>query len=705
MRRHHLALLVLAGLTVAAPVAAQPGPFFGPQLTAPPPAEIRIRVSSPAHASLRSRFGVDMADHLLHSADADDRLRGIRRAAAVGSPEAVSLMVQAAGPGGPGRVDPRALIELARGLAPFASEEAVRERLSGMLSVAAPSGARDRNSELGARMGLARAIAALALARCDDVKCRDALAVAARTPGPGQLAAVAALAVRSASPLSDPKTALVGSGWTPLFVRSIAQSGDLRALDLLRAEASADPKDVDATSRAAALVALAQLGDERARPIAIARFADQAPRMRQAAGEALVLVDAPERFRAAESLIGNDDTVHTGVRLARRAQDKGVVKALAARFAVSSDPTLRAEILVALGRGLTPDALEVLTSLVGDPRWGSDAVAAIARSPNTGAMRALESLAAAPGRRRLVARAYAVRVETRGERSAVLDALVGALWRSRDARDRGVAAFARVLLGEADVGDLLKDPSPDVRRQAAMASAAHPTAAVQRALLTRATGEKDATTARVMLLALAGGDPDAIVPTLSLALRAESGGPDAPLAALALARRKGDAVKEKVDALLASEDPVLRAHTARGLAWSEEDDASGRLAAAYAYEGHAAVRRAIVAALAARTADARSPARADTLSLAARLDPDALTRTIARRALAGLPPLAGSPIHEIAWLRLVDADGSPPTRAMLGTYVTSEGLARPVVFDADGYALVPGVPPGEGRLVLAPSIP
>jgi hypothetical protein len=42
---------------------------------------------------------------------------------------------------------------------------------------------------------------------------------------------------------------------------------------------------------------------------------------------------------------------------------------------------------------------------------------------------------------------------------------------------------------------------------------------------------------------------------------------------------------------------------------------------------------------------------------------------------------------------------------MLASYVTAEGVAIPIAFDADGYALVPGIPPGDGRLVLAPVVP
>jgi hypothetical protein len=38
-------------------------------------------------------------------------------------------------------------------------------------------------------------------------------------------------------------------------------------------------------------------------------------------------------------------------------------------------------------------------------------------------------------------------------------------------------------------------------------------------------------------------------------------------------------------------------------------------------------------------------------------------------------------------------------------FVRADGLSVPIVFDDDGYAIVPGAPPGEGRVVLAPRLP
>ncbi|MEO8800214.1 MAG: hypothetical protein ABI551_20145, partial [Polyangiaceae bacterium] len=88
--------------------------------------------------------------------------------------------------------------------------------------------------------------------------------------------------------------------------------------------------------------------------------------------------------------------------------------------------------------------------------------------------------------------------------------------------------------------------------------------------------------------------------------------------------------------------------------------------------------------------------------MAAFCDPDTQARLFAARALAGLPVDTKPALTEIAWLSITTADGAKPPAGMLGYVVRSDGLALPVVFDDDGFALVPNVPPGPARLVLAP---
>jgi hypothetical protein len=118
------------------------------------------------------------------------------------------------------------------------------------------------------------------------------------------------------------------------------------------------------------------------------------------------------------------------------------------------------------------------------------------------------------------------------------------------------------------------------------------------------------------------------------------------------------------------------------------------------------VRRAIIAALSFRSGeDAFSPARRDTLELAARLDPDRLARWAASRALSGATAVWKPIVREVVWLHLTPAQGAVLPRDMTAALVQSDGAALPIAFDEDGYALVPGVPPGDARLRLAPRPP
>ena len=653
---------------------------------------------------LRTRFGADRAEALMRTSDSEQVRQGIVRAAIAGTPEAVALIVAQAEASGN---DDLTLIDLARALGPFASQEGPRKQLIQMLTATVHPGrtrvtAAPTNTAMStARVELARQIAARALVASHDPLALDAVFAAARESGSGQQNALRALASDPSAGAGAPLIAPTASAG----VRATAQNGDLRSLDLLLAKAQGN---VDASTRAASLVALAELGDGRARPIAIAAFADPDAHVRAAAGEALVLLDAAERFRAVVQLLGSDDTAAAGIRLAHRAQDGEVVKALASRFAAVSDPKARLDIIAALGRGVaTDDGLKVLSGVAADPRLGGDAVHSIARSPNAAAMKWLERIGqqASPVVRRLAVRGYVLRAALRGERSSDLDGAIDRMRASADSSDRALAAFARVALGRASAEGLLDDGDAAVRRAAAMGSLATfngLTLSAASALLARYTRETDDATRAVLAIGLLGGDPQAQVPTLALVQRIEAGGADALLSATALAGRKGDLVKDKVEALLGATDPVMRAHVARGLGASEEPSATGRLAEAARYEAEPLVRLAEITALAQRST---APVRSEMLRIVARFDPEARIRDVASRALAGATPPAPWPVREVAWLRIASADGRGPSEPMLGSYVTAEGIAIPVAFDADGYALVLGVPPGDGRLILAPVLP
>jgi HEAT repeat protein len=655
---------------------------------------------------------------LLRSGDADARLRGLERAAAIHSPEALALLVREVEEGAI-RQDPRALLVVVRGLSAWVDREMARTALEKVLeassssltphSASAPTAgmtpARDpaaEDAENAARVVLAREEAAMALAESAETAALEWLVAAIRKPGPAPEAAPAidALAVY------PPAAPLLGGVLmtTPAVVRLAAEIGDLRSLGaILGIVHTSDP-----ALRAAALAALGAAGDDRVLYAAREAVKDKDPRVRVAAADALAHLRAPEAEPALEALIADDATARDGLRIALGLPGEGVTRAAAARAAASADRALRALAIAVLGRQASPDAVTALVSLEADRGLEGDALDALARSPSRAAMPALEALGAAARTRRVAARAYFVRRSVRGERSARLDALLAELAAASDGADRAVGVEALVALGERPLEVALGDRDARVRRAAALAARVGGDGPAWTApILGRLAIEPDEETRQVLAVGLADGDPDGVVPTLALLDRAQSGGPDAPLAAFALAYRAGDELAPKVDALLASRDPLLRAHAARGLSQNGAPDAVGRLARAYAWEAHADVRRALVDGLAQRASrrGPLPPIGVATLQLAARLDPDRVTRATAQQALLGVAALRRGPAQEVAWVRVLPADGAAMPRDMTAALSIPGGLALPVAFDDDGYLLVPGLPPGEVHVRLAPRLP
>jgi HEAT repeat protein len=712
MRARARATLVFAAATgFALAASAQPArrpPATTPASSAAPVASLPTNV--------RAHVGSDYVARLLRSTDPDERIRGIQRAAAIGSAEAVALLVQATESSAAVRSDSRALIELARGLARFADQERARAALlvivnagnpgiAGRLPQPGRSTADALNLEEGdpiARVELARQIAAIALARSGVDRALEQLYGIARGGGSGQTAAMLALTLQ---PPRDP--GFYGTAGTTMpasVVRMLGQLGDLRALEILHAAT----RTSDVAVRGAAIVSLAELGDERAIALARAAIAESDARLRAAAGDAFVLLSAPERFKAVSALIADEATSAIGIHLAERVHNAQITKLLAARALEHPDRELRASAIRSLGRSPEPTAATALAAapIMADPTFGYFAALALARSPAPNAMQVITTLASAKSTAALGVRAYVVRALVRGERNDAGDELLARLAASKDGRERALGSFGRVALDGSKLEAALADPDARVRRAGAMASLARPSKSTMHALLTRLATEKDEPTRQVLAAGLVGGDSEGLLTTTWLVDRAESGGADAALSTYALARRADEPIQRKVGQLLASKDTVLRAHAARGLASGTLADASGRLANAYAYETDVNVRRAVIAALVARTQDATSPARKSTLEIAAQLDPDGPTRQVARLGLAGATdPLAAAGSLETAWLRITQENGAAPGEVYVGSVVRSDGVAVPIAFDDDGFAIVPGLPPGEVRLVLAPRLP
>jgi HEAT repeat protein len=749
-----IALAFALAIAIASRARAQSGPS----------AHVRSRGEDDAAAKatptalsgpngLLGHFGVNVAVRLMRSDDADDRLRGLERAAAMHTAEGLALLERAARVGGPGgldprlpdegiaRKDPRALLATVHGLAAWMENEGARSVLAEI--VRAPNDSlwtrpgaatsRDPGSAWtralaggdadGRRVALARQEAAIALASSGNPIALEALVAASRSGGEEQEAALVALSVH---PPTDPSVLGGVALTTPGTIAMAVQAGDLRALDAILGILRAS----DPVLRAAALEALAAAGDTRAAEVARGSLHDDDARVRVAAAGALSRLSLPDAAPAVEALIGDDATALDGLRMAQIVQGEGITKAAAARAAASADPALRGAAIAALGRQNAPSAVRALVAFVMAPADQADAIAALARSPSPVALEALQemadtrreglarSTAGAPDglepaavSRRLAARAYFVRRFVRGDRSRPLDALLESLAVSRDPRDRAVGMQALVALDERRVDAALSDPDPRVRRAGAMGALGHRDAHTAEALAARGATEPDEATRRVLALGWEQPSGSDEVPTSVLSERAIAGGPDAPVAAFALARRSDETLAPQVDALMGSRDPLLRAEAARGLGLSRADDAAGRLTRAYPWEADPRVRRAIVGALAlraARGAAGTQAAREGVLDLAARLDPDPVARWTAQTAIArspASPHAANADVREIAWIRLIAAEGAAPALDRTALVADAAGRAVPIVFDDEGFALVPGISPGEARLRLAPDSP
>jgi HEAT repeat protein len=593
------------------------------------------------------------------------------------------------------------LLVVVRGLAAWIDQDSAREALEGLLEAQTQSFAAQLSTStdpatqeaLGlARVRLAREMAAIALASSGHAASIEKLLAAGRSGGPAQEPALQSLA------LFPPDSSLLGGValTTPGAIGLAAATGDLRSLDAIEGVLAAS----DPLVRSAALAALGLAGDWRVRPTAREALRDHDPRVRVAGADALTRLGAPEAAAAVEQLITDDATARNGLQLAQWVQGPGVVRAASARAAASDDDATRSAALVALGRQTDPLAVDALVALTNDARLASEAADALAHSPASAALSGIVRLGAAQRTRRLALRAYFVRRSVRDERSPELDALLDATAAAVDPVDRAVATQVRVGFGLEKLAVALGDR--DVRVQRAGAMGALSLSAETRARIAAEGLPRVHDEATLQVLAFVTCASRVAASTLStrdLIERARGGGTDAPLAAMVLAGR--EEVESEIDDLLTSTDPLLRSHVARGLGMSPASNATGRLAHAYAFETQVDVRRAVIAAIAQRVADADAPARRETLAFAAQLDPDPTVRWLASHADGAIHPSRPTSPPEVAWVRLVAEAGASLPFGSSATLTGADGLARPIIFDEEGHALVGGVPAGGARLRLA----
>lgn len=674
--------------------------------------EIEETRVTPQRDSLRGLIGIPVAEKLLVSSSQQERLRGVVRLGAIGTPEAIDVLTGALEQSTIIMRDARARLEAIRALAPHATRENVRALLIRELGEG-PDG-RASSSPLAS---LTRGAAALALAKTGEKKALAALVSAVVQGGAGADAATMALVEHPPASLN-----LLLEGRRridPAIANLLAAMGDMRAQERLRTALA----ETDPAVQSAAALALVKLGDSTPITIARAWVKTEDTRQRRAGTEVLTRLGTDDADEAIAALLSAAGTRSDGVRLAFAAPRKELIKPLVAALDVLPLDD-REKAVAAIGRAGGPEAVEVLVAQFAKPDRATAVAFALARMPAKEARvaleRALASTSAQAGPpRRLVTRACTVRaLLLRDEPAGLGPALetlanANALVTAEAAKDHAIGYFGLVATGrmrvQAAVKEVLVKKNGATREvilgaigRASLARGAEGVAEFAESL--RATNQfyaqaKLSPSLGIALLADARGEG---LSAETLARLAEEGGALAPLAARALPSRDGEAVRSRIKRLLGGTDPVIRAHTALGLAMDPESDAVSLLVEAYRFEEDASVRRAVIRALSART----EKQRLGTLHVARDLDPDDGVRALARAALTGrslLPPVTDA-AGTVLWVSLVA--NAPTAMATIAgraaRFVRPDGLALPVVSDPDGVLIVPGMPDGRAGLTLAP---
>jgi hypothetical protein len=598
-------------------------------------------VSVSERPSLGGRFGLERLVNALSGPQLPERLASIQRLAGLGTRAALHRLVSFA-------LDHRAqlgsreCLTLARALAPHAADDDTRVLLTALMNQrpGAPAG-----PEEAALFELARGSAALALAASGSESALRVLGATLRAGGAS--AALAADALLEYPP-ADLQALLAVPGEPSVeLARWLGALGDQRAFHTLRDWVRGESAEV----RAAAAIALTQLGELETVPLARQWLKTGMPVLEHAALEILMLTQQPEAPALARRALASE--TEPAERL-RRALEFPSPELLPLASRERAEPGLAQQSWMLLGRIGGAVAIAQLEAALGRPESAFVAAHALSRLPGSEAhaalARALEARAALP----LSCRAAALRSVLWRERFEALPARVAELAGSKDAHARAAAAWASSLLDpRAALAELGSDDP--VRVEAAANNALWFDDSLYQAAAQRLEAAPRGRARTAFAFALMRSDARRSVSSGVLQELVLDGGAAAPLALRALAARREPRSVAFAEAYLSHPDPILRAHAARGLGESPRPTTIGMLARSFEFETDEHVRQAIVRALSGR----RGPTVQRTLELAARLDPSAAVRSAARLALGGVE-LADPPSgNEFLWAEVRAASPEP----------------------------------------------
>jgi hypothetical protein len=629
--------------------------------------------------SLLSELGAPGAERLLASESPRDRLRGLERLSALGTPRAVELLARALEPGGAARGADEHLAAV-RALAPHAALPPARDALVRALS------SQPVEADEGPLSDWVQSAAALALARTQDAAALSALGRALRKPG--HAAELSRDALLAFPPRDIAAILHVPGAPTKELCQLLGELGDLRAEGFLRDVVRRGAPE----ARAAAALALLRFGV--AEVVELSRHwlrSERQPVLVAAATEILTRQATPDAGAALAELSRSDAT--RGLSLELFLLGGGRVA-----LPVALEPSLAGEHL--------PDLLELLARqeasrsrlerALAEPEQAGLAIYALSRAPGVSAQKRLEQALGQPPLRAFALRALALRTSRLGDGSQALSrALVGA---SPSApAERAAVAFARALLDPDALTSLLADKDPIVVCAVARLATS---GAPARVAVQRLASEQDPLLRAALSAGLAEPSAAQLLPTPVLLELAHAAGPGSLLAASALAARKDADLLPLVRELSSSGDPWLRAHTLLGLARAKDPDALGIIENAYRFEPDASVRHAAVVALSRRPEAVKRRA----LALAADLDASSAVRQAARLALSGHVLGDGVTGPETAWLELAKNPGLGAALVPAAIVRSAGGPALPALADPDGVVALANLDPAplEVRLALLP---